>query len=117
MQDLVKNTSLEAGLLVVRNKIPLGIHLLGSSEGGIWFNLFFWSLCLPSLATLVQPKGLHSENPEAFRFPSRGNFFQISHKAFPQSVRLWFPISAIWDLQCTDLTAAFPNFFLAPLGN
>ena len=24
---------------------------------------------------------------------------------------LWFPISAVWDLQCTDFTAAFLNFF------
>ena len=42
IQDLVQNTSLGAGLLVVRNKIPSGIHLLGSSEGGIssGFSLF-----------------------------------------------------------------------------
>ena len=25
--------------------------------------------------------------------------------------RLWFPIGAVWDLQCTDITAAFLNFF------
>ena len=25
--------------------------------------------------------------------------------------RLWFPISAVWDLQCTDFTAVFLKFF------
>ena len=40
IQDAVKNTG--AGLLVVRNKIPSGIHLVGPSEGGIWFELFFF---------------------------------------------------------------------------
>ena len=40
-------------------------------------------------------------------------------------VRLWFSISAILDLECTDLTAGLPRFFhsgplgeiLAPLEN
>jgi len=41
-QDLVKNTSLEAGLLVLQIKIPSGIHLLGSSEGGICIEFFFF---------------------------------------------------------------------------
>ena len=39
--------------------------------------------------------------------------------------RLWFSISAIWDLECADLDAGFPRFIrsviegnvLAPLGN
>ena len=53
IQDLVKNTSLEAGLLALQIKIPSGIHLLGSSEGGICFEFIFWSLRLLSLATLT----------------------------------------------------------------
>ena len=53
VQYLVKNTSLEAGLLALQIKIPSGIHLLGSSEGGICFEFIFWSLRLLSLATLV----------------------------------------------------------------
>ena len=53
VQDLVKNTSLGAGLLVVRNNIPSGIHFLGSSEGGIWLDFFLLSLWLLSLATLL----------------------------------------------------------------
>ena len=36
----VRNTSLGAGLLVLQIKIPSGIHLLGSSGGGICFNFF-----------------------------------------------------------------------------
>ena len=52
--DLVRNTSLEAGLLVLQIKDPSGIHLLGSLEGVILFNLIFWSLCLLSLATLLR---------------------------------------------------------------
>ena len=31
--------------------------------------------------------------------------------------RLWFPIGAVWDLQCADFTAAFLKFFhTTPLG-
>ena len=41
VEDLVRNTSLGAGLLVLQIKIPSGIHLLGSSGGGICFEFFF----------------------------------------------------------------------------
>ena len=41
VEDMVRNTSLEAGLLVLQIKIPSGIHLLGSSGSGICFE-FFW---------------------------------------------------------------------------
>ena len=51
---------------------------------------------------------------------------QSTLDGFWKNVRLCFPICAIWDLKCTDLTATFPNYFphcslgvcvLAPLGN
>ena len=41
VEDLVRNTSLGAGLLVLQIKIPSRIHLLGSSGGGICFEFFF----------------------------------------------------------------------------
>ena len=50
-----------------------------------------------SLKPRVKPKGLPSENPEAFRL-SRGRSFSDNPKAFQQFVRLWFPRGAGTDL-------------------
>ena len=43
-QDLAKNTSLGRGLLVLRIKIPFGIHLLGPSGGRKTIALIFFPL-------------------------------------------------------------------------
>ena len=51
---------------------------------------------------------------------------RVSSREPVKDSRLWFPIGAVWDLQFTDFTAAFLNFFhttplgksvTAPLGN
>ena len=51
----IKNQSLARGLLALQIKIPLGIHLLGPWEGGIWSRFF--------LITLTSPPGQSKAHP------------------------------------------------------
>ena len=76
----------------------------------------------PSFATPCACWSARSPRPPGSswaRIPVQSEIYsvQISLRVFQDFSSLWFPIGAVWDLQCTDFTAAFLNFFhTTPLG-